>query len=343
MGYVAVDKIFDGRTFSADDRGIRTYRQVWRVQVDNQAMGPLLIAAAPGLPRRYRMYEDGAGVVDEMALAMSIDAHPQEEENPFIWLVNVDYSTKIWEEILRSLASGGRGAATNPHDSGGDNQTSNDPLDPVNKPWTLRWGTQKVMRPIRWDYRNVGVVNGANDLFDPLPEVPERIGVFTVSRNVRVYDASLIDTLRDTVNADIFRGYDPGFVLLDDATAESEFENGYYFWKENYQFLICPSKYNTDGRFDPTKTYTDPDDATLPSLAVYIKRNGWNFRDGRLLNAGWNQIVAAKKVPITAGDGQRYTKPSLLDKNGVKLADTATPQFLQFIFYPYAPFADLDL
>lgn len=345
MGFVAVDKIFDERMFSADERGVRTYRQVWRVQTDTATYEPGTISAATGLPRRYRSYYENSGYIDEMALAMEMEIRPQEEENPFVWLVTVTYSTRIWEDILRAIASGGTGNATRPGDSGGDNQNSNDPFNPLNRPWTKRWSNTRAARPLRYDIKGNGIRNSATDLLDPLPEFPERIGVLTITRAEVMFDDKKMffgrilpdgfwgtPPLLNSVNSDYFLGYDPGFVLFDDCQCEYKFENSYYFADVSYSFLICPPHYNADGAFD------DPDNVDLTG-AEYAERNGWNYRDGRFLDAGFNALVGGQLTPILRKDGQRATVPALLDGAGAELATNADEKYVSYVLYRPTPFA----
>jgi hypothetical protein len=336
MAIVTVREIRNERDSFANFALERKYKRTFRVTVNDTTTGPLTAESAPGIPRRGDRYADPNGLEDVMSIAMEIHAHPQEDDNPYEWLVTVDYNNDLWRDILRRVQSGGRGNASNPNDPP---SPSNSPLNPINRPAEIIYGAIDAVFVQAYDADLAVVQNSAHELFEPMLERPIIITTITIVRNEPTYDPSFkfrfINKVNSSTSIGIGLSYANGLVKCKSITAQSAEENGFTFWRVNHVFHICPTEF--------VKGTLQADGTVIEDFDSSSANSGWNRKDALLLDCGWNERVAGKLKPIVIGDGQRVNKAPKLNAAGLQLPDGNPAKFIQFRAYKSIDFAPLNL
>lgn len=207
MAIVRVDEIPGARKCSIDEKGVRTYMRVWQVVTNTMLSDSVVARDAPGVPAMFDFYLSDFAV-DHDALVVHKEAS-EDSENPFLWHVNVEYSS----------------AAGDP-DQGKEN--------PLDRPPIYKWTTEEARRPAEVDLDGLPVKNSAGMAFDPPPEYDVGFRVLTITRNEAEFDPAALDEYMFKVNSEAFFDYDPGMARMQPIEGEESFENGVEFWKVTY-------------------------------------------------------------------------------------------------------------
>jgi hypothetical protein len=210
MPVIGVREIWAGRNGSADDKGVREYTRVFRVETNNAGDGPLTVRAGTGIPLLFSAYADANGAADPGAKLKRL-SEEQDADNPYLWTVTCEYSSRL----------------ENP-----DEFHEN----PLLRPSEIRWSSAKYQKPVTEDVLGFPVQNSAKDPFDPPPEIDDTRIQLEITRNEAAFTPALALDFQDKTNNDVFFGAAPGIVKCDSIEADSQYENGLVFWRVTYRF-----------------------------------------------------------------------------------------------------------
>lgn len=203
-----INELFDGRDHALSDKGVRTYTRVFHVITDDPYVGPAAVRAALGISRGDPYITDSES--DLQARVRRIQ--PQQQDNPRLWEVRVEYDSTQEEE-------------------------SESPFD---KPPEVSWDFAQFTRVAYKDRDGKAILNSAGQYFDPPIEIDDSRPVLTVVRNEPSYNPSLAYQYRDAVNSDAFYGAPPGTAKVVKITGASAVENDIPFWRVTYEFSFNP-------------------------------------------------------------------------------------------------------
>ncbi len=315
MGVVSVNEIWDGRAGSTNDQGVREYTRSFRVRTDDARDGVLHALYAAGIPRRYDPYEDQNGAFDTGALAK----HPRARgtEDPTLWIVEVDYSTKYDFPEGTGAASDKPGTPS----AGQDGSPGDKEGDPIFAPAKIKWGTVKYTKPARAfnpDGSRSAILNSAGLPFDPPPEMEDYRLTLTVARTELAYTVSTNEKYVNRVNRAQWKAFNikPLRMLCKGISADREYKNGIVIWNVQYEF-----EYREEG------------------WALQLLNCGWDAYD-----ADYDGIGPAERHRIVnTADGHAPRTPPLLDARGQELDPDDDPIYLVFHIYETAEFNDLKI
>lgn len=247
--------------------------------------------------------------------ARCINITPKRDENhPRYWIVEYDYSTKI--ELSQD----------------GQPQTQQNPLERKGR---IVFSGRRYQEAIIRDQLGRPICNRANDPYETMAD--KVLTAIQIQRNlpfgvpfgaIPAFNTVDIAEYMGAINNQPFLGFQASEVLCDDLVAEPKQEaHGPPFWEVNALFVIKPIR------------------QIAPMTGVNAGDEGGWFT--RKLNAGYRELIEGEWVPIFE-NGQRPSRPVLLDMNGRKLApgtpsQPAAPFFLKFNTYPEVNFNDLGL
>lgn len=168
MSVIGVHLLWEGESGTADETGLREYKQVWQVITDDPADNVVVVGADPRLPARFAPYPgDPTSYVRRLA--------PKRTAEPVIWHVDVDYSNRIPEE-------------------------QENPLD---KPPDVQWDSSEILRPIIKDRHGNAILNKAGTYFDPPPEDDDATTIATITMNLANVPTWILE-YRKAINQDSF-------------------------------------------------------------------------------------------------------------------------------------------
>lgn len=175
MSVISCREIWRGR----DGRfnGLLDYEltRVFRVLTDSAYDDTTVILAAGVLPL--------VGAADTISPALTVRGYQfrQMEESPKLWLVSVQYSSKLT--------------------GGGDPENPDNDVPPLDRPVKITWSAQERQRVVERDVNGVPVLNSANDPFDdPLMADDQRL-IATVTCNVLAVPSWIL-SYRGSMNSD---------------------------------------------------------------------------------------------------------------------------------------------
>lgn len=274
MGVVEVNETWDGRGMKYSDDFHREYRRTLRVRCDTLLISPTYILFHPLIPRLGSPYYLQGYENDIGARCVDVDAK-QDSEDPFIWVVTCDYSSRS-RDPSKQAQSGGGGSSGGGGGGGGEGQSPSP--NPLSKPTTIRWGTvhdrviaersvkasiggpqfrggdttinltgtpdagvgseslDLLLNPTQYWTTNATVItNTAGQTYVPRLEKDASRPTLNVTRNEKSFP---IDTLNhvDKVNSKRFAGFKARQVKLQSLTADYQFENNQGFWMVSYSF-----------------------------------------------------------------------------------------------------------
>jgi hypothetical protein len=288
MAILSVTEMLGARSGGIDAQWNRTYRRSWRIVTDGPlAIGPL--GARSAIPVTFgQVYslKDNTGAVveyDNWSLALACNAQIDPDCNDDCsWVVTVEYG---------------------PYDP------TEFPENPLNHPVKVSWNGNRFERVVFIDANGNPVLNSAGDYFDPPLMADDSRPMLRIVRNEQLYNPTYANLWKDTVNLDVFWGFDAGTVKL-------AFPNG-------------------DLEFSPVCGFYD-----VVTYEFEVNANGWVKQ---ILDQGMRQIVSGKKVKILDDAGAAVDSPALLNGAGKKLATGGAPVFLPFTVYQTADFSALNL
>lgn len=240
MAVTSITKLNSGRSAGWDGKGMREYQQTYRVATNDPADGPLkaelAVASSYGIVQNFTVYNDGNGVYDLAALAESIRGEPEEEENPYRFIVRVVYTTRVYDEIARK----GGVAPTSPQQGqggGSPGDSSSITENPLLQPAEVSTDPQERMRVAEKDLRGKPVVNAAGERFDPPKEMPDGFLVLTITRNEAEHPFNPLNYF-NAINVDVFGSFPPLSVMCKGIRASNAYWYGFQYWKVTYTFWI---------------------------------------------------------------------------------------------------------
>src|SRR5262245_59198801 len=189
---LSITEISQGADVDVGTQGERKYHRVFRLEYDGPTTGPAK-AIIDQLVKRYDIYQEPSGFVDEAALAISATGAAEDPDTSYNWLVTVYYSSRWWDEIARNQQSGGSGTAGKPpHGGGGGNEKPDDnsPANPLARPWKYRYTRIDQREAMEYDFDPdspggrgflIGLTNGKP--YDPPLETERGLRVITIERN----------------------------------------------------------------------------------------------------------------------------------------------------------------
>lgn len=305
MATFIVQEAFEDRELSAKALAETTNRRTFYVLSSDPQQGPEDIRDIADLPHIGDVYRSYRGRLMTGLYVTDVRVK-QRPEHPCEWRVDVEYSTRF-----DSAVGGGGAGGGSPGSGGGGAGGEAKQENPTLRQPEIRWGSNKVMRAATHTVfpSELPIKNSAGDVFDPPPEKEEVRLTLHISRNEATFDARKVFDFVSTVNETDWLGFDDRTVKCNGITADLQFESGYYFYRVNYDFEI--------------------------------KEDGWDLK---LLDAGFNKLVAGKRVVIIdESTGRPYTTPALLDGAGMPLGAGAAPVFLIFRIFDTNDFNKLRL
>jgi len=171
--------------------------------------------------------------------------------------------------------------------------------NPLLRPPKISSGTNSYSVTRRFDVNDKACINSAKDYFDPLPQINEPYGKFTVTRNFPQDNYFILIEHVNTVNDATYYAFDAGSLRIADFTQSGpKWENGYLFWEVSVTFEHRKKQANK-------------------KVAGTVKDvDGWNTL---LLDAGYNEISGTKTTGVLDADSKDATVPRLLNGAGVAL------------------------
>lgn len=251
MAIISVEELFGERTASEDNNGVREYHRAWQVIVDDANTSAKTVKLASGVPRVRDAYVTG-DAVDLGALVKSVDA--SEKDGPFIWQVDVDYSSQQTE-------------------------AGKEEENPLARPATIRWGRVGDSEPMTVDLDGNAVVSSSGPPFDQSPTRRSKKLTLVITKNEETYDPDFALEFQDAVNADVFFGFLPGKVQCGAITGDSQNENGVFFYQVTYPFEISARGWQPK-ILDRSFHFLDASD----NLRTFEEKEGRPMPDAQLLN-----------------------------------------------------------
>lgn len=306
----------DKRRASIDERAVRQYTRCFRVLRDNVLDGSRAARESPGIPFIGEFYTDGGGGIDIGARCRSVTAE-QDDAYPTIWIVTAEYGSGLSDGTGRGSSGGGSG--------GPGSGSSQDPAqvkeNPLERPAEITWGVTDYKRVVTkarlisnvdgtLSPTEVPIRNSAGARYDPAPEIDDSRIDLTIVRNEATFNQEFAFSYQNVVNDATFFGMTAGAVRCQGITAQSRFENNYYFWVVTYKFQAS--------------------------------RWGWDLE---LPDAGTFEIDADGNpvVFVDGSVGHTVGEPLLLNGEGERLPDGDTEVYFKYRVYDRVSFAPLNL
>ena len=228
----------------------------------------------------------GTRHTDDTAAFVDTYSFRQNEDNPLLWDVDVNYTSKV--DPL---------------------ENENQPYDPpAVKPETpdVRWSSRSEQEFVLFDLDGRPIVNSAGLPFDPPSAYNVVIPILEITRNEPLKDGAFVLDWTDTINADPFRGEAPGELLLEEIAALNQFESDLQYSRVTYRFAykrtvdlnLVEFGLTTCSRWDTLRL----DEGLVERVQL-------------ITNAEVRTIVR----PINDGNGKPVTQPHPLNGRGRKL------------------------
>ncbi len=303
-----VNGIFkSGRTGKASKDGSREYSRTYIVQTTSQLDDAQVVRNAVGIPRLFFPWVGANGDADSTAVCTEIEA--AQGDSPYIWHVTCQFSTNVGDSKDQNSDKNGQDK------------------NPLAKNPRIRFS--HVMRQKIAEYeRDVDITNDPANLvhtfkgvvpsnkvepFDPPVMFDEAIPVLTITRNEDNINSAVVTQFVNTVNKDMFFGFQAGQCKIQNITISTEMEDFNVKYREvEYEIHIHP------------ETWT-----------VFVMDVGTKYWTNDIGGAG----TALKGAEDPSGQPTRV----LLNGKGGKLNDGDKPKFLSFKVYRETTFAALNL
>lgn len=313
MGVKFVREHTEDRDGEYNDRGERTYRRSFTVEMENATDGPELILPHPDIPQRFSSYIPASGEVDLGATCQVIRVSPKDRSRN-IWTVIASYTTK----------------------------TDPTQFDPLERPAEISYTGTSVSQPIIQDMHGNALINSAGDLFDPPPDDSEGrlLLKITVNIDLALWDAELDVSMNNTVNQAPFfvRGkiYKKRHVKFNRSSAVSKWENGFEFWQVTYEFELRPERIPPNSYLVLTGGSYAVDPPVINAVTSYAWTRFILDRGFRVLGAG-----GIRNIALDDKLAQPYSSAVLLNGAGQKLVTRDDPAI--YLGYDYLQDADFTL
>lgn len=260
--------------------------------------------------------------IDTGSFCQSIDI-AQDAEDARQWLVTLNYGTYNINHEL------------------GNSNVQNGSVDPLEMAPEVHWSAAKYQVGYPMDLNGIPFINTAGDPLEDPPQTEESRQVLNFVRNEAQYVEAWAQKYRDSVNSDVFLGYQPNQVKCRDIQGKRIFSTDYsYYWEVSYEF-----EFRIGSPTTPTTDVGDVDTIGETTFNPSTITTGWYEL---VLNQGLralttpNDTTTIHQVTI---DGSLVTSPVPLQADGTyqKLTSKIDPYYLQFVLYPAQPFAFLNI
>lgn len=237
MAIVSWKEIWQNRGGELDVFGAtRRYTRAFRIVTDSTYDAAATLLLAEEFLGLLAIYEDANGIFDIGAIVRRTRCHQPEADNPFVWIVEYDYSSEPLDVQQRGVGGGAGGGG----DGGGGSGDPNAPpgqgiQDPIARPPIFSLDFQEYQRVVDRDIFGRPIVNSAGAPFSPLPEVDDTRFILTMERYELEPPWDLILSYQDAVNSDWFLGFAPGVAKVK-MKCQAVWENNVYCWKVTYIF-----------------------------------------------------------------------------------------------------------
>lgn len=271
------EEIPSGRT-ARNSKGARTYTRKFRVTSNDKTDGPFEVGSTSGLPLIGSAHPEDAN-----AFCVELTV---ENTDPFAgWTVTANYS---------------------------DERQIDD--DPTNDEAEISWGSEQFQKPAVFDLNNNLILNSAGDPFDPPAMMDDSRRVVTVSKNLAVVPAWILD-YQDAVNSDVF-SVDGLSIGVGKAKMQS--------------VTVSPKQRRNSTVF------------RVVNFTIHLQRDGWLLD---ILDAGFRRIVSGGRENIRNQDGELITAPVPLNGFGQPIANPTVTNcvFRSFTVYKTRAFSSLPL
>ena len=309
-------------------QGSRTYTNTLRILTSHAYVGPIAIINAligygvvVGAPYAFPLPEfglnahvllgpteiDSGSFIQRFAVTAETDDGRQ-------WLCRIEYGP--WH-IQHQL---------------GNTNITYGSIDPTDMEPIVRWTTAKFQRYYPVDVNGNAFINYAGDPLENPPPREESTGCLTIIINQEMFSEPFAQSFRDTINGDVWLGFDPHQVKCKDIDGTRVYSADYgYFWVVKYEFEFRIISFPFMG------------------MAVTL---GW---EDPILNAGFKAFggssgVAGPLLVIKDATGQPVPHPMMLNPNGTCTFPTAgpppvypQPYYIVFQNYKESTFANLNI
>lgn len=187
------------------------------------------------------------------------------------------------------------------------NTPPNEPENPLLRPVKIRGGTQTYTENSIKDKDDKVVANSAKEAFPPHERLAP-LAEFSFVRNESTSPAGYSIAYVGRLNASPIWDAAAKTILCTSITWDKQYENSYEFYQTTYSFSY--------------------------------KEDGWKLK---LVDNGFNELVAGALKPILLPDNTKPTEPFKLNGSGAKAASNADPVIKEFDIYKTVNFASLGL
>lgn len=194
------------RTGTGNSDGSRTYTRLFWAVTNSASDGPQSVASSGFLPLPFDVYIAGNDV-DTGARVQSVTPLQPTMDGTY-WEVRVEYSSQAVQEIQNPLA----------------------------RPTDIAWGFQVYQKAIIKDINGNAIVNKANQLFDPVPEIDDARPTLTFTKNLPSFDPSLAFTYVNSINQTLWYGGAAQTWKCMNIASSQQIENGIYYWPTTFEF-----------------------------------------------------------------------------------------------------------
>lgn len=272
------EEIPEGRS-ARNSKGARTYQRKFRLISNDKTDGPFEVGSEAHLPLIGSAHPEDAN-------AFCIELTVENTEPYAGWTVTANYS---------------------------DERQIDD--DPTNDEAEINWGSEQFQKPAVFDLQGRLILNSAGDPFDPPAMMDDSRRVVTVSKNLAVVPAWILD-YQDAVNSDAFT-VDGLAVAIGRAKMQS---------------VTVSPKQRRNGTTFRVVTFT-----------IHLQRDGWSLD---ILDAGFRRVISGGRENIrNAGDNELPTAPVPLNGAGQPIANPTVTNcvFRSFSVYKTRAFSSLPL
>lgn len=211
MGVISVERKYAPFSGKGTLAGVRTYRIVFVVITDNPDDGVMVVGNASGIPHKGDVY---ATATDFDPGALCQDVSPkQDPDEQTVWEVVATYSSHSGDPMK-------------------------DDHNPMVHPPDIHWSSWGETRALYEDFNGKKFVNTAGQPLDPPVERRFKYPALTVVRNEKTFPVMLVQSYWDVLNSDVFNGWPPETVKVDDIRASSQYREAQGFFRVTYEFLF---------------------------------------------------------------------------------------------------------
>lgn len=216
------------------DKGVRTYRREFVVEVDSKYDKAQVVLGAPGLPQRYWPYVTLVET-DYYALCTRLTASRMAEMSAFHWLVEAEYSTIQGDEDKEKEVDN---PLAEPADVSVSFETFREPVTGVPDDQYADDENGFAGKMVK------AIVNSAGEPFDPPAERDAARPILTIARNEAFFNTQLAIAYVNAVNSDMFFGAKARCARVNGIDGQRQFKSGLKFWRVTYTIGFKPETWD---------------------------------------------------------------------------------------------------